>query len=175
MTGRSSHPCVIAILTALTRAREDIRGKFSGFLNVIILGVDLSSHRRLQRLLCNEWYITLLNTRVSRLMTANSCSLPIYSNETTHTCKNCSKPVNLTPNPKIIGTLVDETGSILPGRLIWTRRAWEMLFGRPIEELLKMSAQDLKALEVSVLFMRVTLIFGWSGQLGKLAILGVRE
>ena len=76
-------------------------------------------------------------------------------------------------NPRLVGTLIDETGSIAPGKLVWSPDAWEQLLGRTVEELVAASAQVLGYLEHRLLFLRVTLMFGWSEEVGKLAVLGV--
>ena len=72
-----------------------------------------------------------------------------------------------------VGTLIDETGCIVPGKLVWSNPAWEQLFGRAAEQFVEGSAQVLKALEQRLLFLRVNLLFGWSGEVGRLAISGV--
>jgi len=83
--------------------------------------------------------------------------------------------LTLSLNPKIIGTLLDETGSIAPGKLLWSERAWEQLFGRTVKEVTEMTNEEIRWLEQRILFMRLHLVFGWEESVGKLAILGVRQ
>ena len=73
-----------------------------------------------------------------------------------------------------VGTLIDETGSIACGKLVWYTEAWEQLLGHTAEELVLSSTQLLKYLEHRLLFLRVTLMFGWSEEVGKLAICQVK-
>lgn len=51
-------------------------------------------------------------------------------------------------------------------------RAWRGLFGRPAEELVRtgVDVEFLEEVENRMLFTRITLIFGWSSEIGKLAI-----
>lgn len=76
-------------------------------------------------------------------------------------------------NPKVIGTLVDETGCIEPGKLLWSPRAWEILFNRSVKQVTEMTLEEHKLFEQRVMFMRMHLVFGWETNVGKLAILGV--
>ncbi len=76
-------------------------------------------------------------------------------------------------NPKIIGLMVDETGSILPGKVLWSTKAWGQLFGRPVEKLVMSDIYTLKLMEQRLSFMRVHLMFGWADEVGTLAILSV--
>ncbi|KAK0659734.1 hypothetical protein QBC41DRAFT_384230 [Cercophora samala] len=86
---------------------------FTGKLNMLIMGVSIMEQCRKRQLCCFE-----------------CCNLPLYSNNATATCKNCLKTHQLSLNPKIIGPLTDETGSVAAGKLIWSDRAWtELLFG----------------------------------------------
>jgi hypothetical protein len=77
-------------------------------------------------------------------------------------------------NSKIIGTLLDETGSIAAGQLVWSERAWGQLLGRSAQELTEMSKEEVKLLEQRMLFLRMHLVFGWDESLERLAILGVK-
>lgn len=49
------------------------------------------------------------------------------------------------------------------------------MLGRSAEELIKASAGDLKWVEQRMLYVRITLRFWWSEEVGKLAILEVLE
>jgi hypothetical protein len=89
-------------------------------------------------------------------------------------CKNCDQEISLELNPNIMGTFIDETGSISPGKLLWSRQAWEELFGRRVEELVTMDRATMRYMEQRMVFLRITLVFGWAEQAGRLAILAVR-
>ena len=71
--------------------------------------------------------------------------------------------------------MIDEAGSIACGKLVWSTAAWERLLGRTPEELVKSSAQLLRYLEYRLVYLRVTLLFGWSEELGKLAVCQVMQ
>jgi hypothetical protein len=88
-------------------------------------------------------------------------------------CKSCDKEVELQLNPKIIGTLIDETGSISTGKAVWSEQAWEQLFGRRVEELVAENIPVMRLMEQRMLFLRVHMMFGWAEEVGKLAILAV--
>ena len=66
--------------------------------------------------------------------------------------------------------MVDETGSIGSGKLIFSPGAWEQLLGRTAEELAQADSHLLKSLENRILFLRLTLLFGWDQQVGRLCI-----
>ncbi|KAK4177849.1 hypothetical protein QBC36DRAFT_370512 [Triangularia setosa] len=86
---------------------------FTGKLNLLIAGVSIMEQCRKRQLCCFE-----------------CCNIPLYSHNATATCKNCLTPHELSLNPKIIGPLTDETGSVAQGKLVWSNRAWtELLFG----------------------------------------------
>jgi hypothetical protein len=99
--------------------------------------------------------------------------MPIYANEPTSKCQTCDKELNLRLNPKIIGPLVDETGNIASGKLLWSDKAWEDLFGRTASELVSERGQIISLLEQRMKYMRITMVFGWSEDVGKLAALAV--
>jgi hypothetical protein len=103
-----------------------------------------------------------------------SCGIPAYANELMVPCPNCSKPLTLLLNPKIIGTLLDETGGIAPGKLLWSDRAWEQLLGRTVAEVAKMTTDEARWLEQRMLFLRMHLVVGWEESVGRLAVLGMR-
>lgn len=76
--------------------------------------------------------------------------------------------------PHQVGTLIDETGTIACGKLIWSSTAWEQLLGRTAEELALQDTDVLKYMEHRLLFLRFSLLFGWSQEVGKLVICQVR-
>ena len=74
-----------------------------------------------------------------------------------------------------VGLLVDETGAITSGKLIWSDEAWEQLLGRNAEELAAATGnvQLLKYLENRLLFLKLAVMFGWSGEVGKIVVLRI--
>lgn len=74
-----------------------------------------------------------------------------------------------------VGLLVDETGAITSGKLIWSDEAWEQLLGRNAEELAAATGnvQLLKYLENRLLFLKLAVMFGWSEEVGKIVVLRV--
>ncbi len=90
--------------------------------------------------------------------------------------KHPSKQSSLTHSiEKQVGILIDETGAITSGKLVWSDEAWEQLLGRNAEGLAaaSSSAQLLRYLENRLLFLRLALLFGWSGDVGKIVVLRV--
>jgi hypothetical protein len=83
-------------------------------------------------------------------------------------------PIALFLNPKVIGSLLDETGCIVAGKLLWSERAWEQLLGRTVTELIEMTNDEIRWLEQRLSFLRMHLVFGWYESVGRLAVLGVR-
>ena len=82
-------------------------------------------------------------------------------------------------NPKVLGTVIDETGSIPSGKLILSADAWTDFLGRSEEQLSDLSLDGLKYLERRMSGLRVSLAFGWAGGEGskvaeRLCVLGVR-
>ena len=74
-----------------------------------------------------------------------------------------------------VGLLVDETGAITSGKLIWSDEAWEQLLGRNAEELAAATGnvQLLKYLENRLLFLKLAVMFGWSEEVGKIVVLRI--
>ena len=81
----------------------------------------------------------------------------------------------MSPNPRIIGTLADETGCIAAGKLVWSDHAWQVLFNRTPEEMTLMTAEEIRLFESRVMFMRLHLVFGWCQSVGRLAVMDVCE
>ncbi|KAK4168831.1 hypothetical protein QBC43DRAFT_356369 [Cladorrhinum sp. PSN259] len=94
--------------------RDDPDAIFAGKLNLVIVGVSITDYFNKKSLCCYE-----------------CCSLTVYANIPNAVCRNCQTAHHsLALNPRIIGPLVDETGCIAAGKLIWSDRAWtELLFG----------------------------------------------
>ncbi|MCJ1233509.1 hypothetical protein MMC14_001467 [Varicellaria rhodocarpa] len=121
--------------------------------------------------------ITRLHQR-NMLCCEECCGVPIFANSTTAQCKHCECQVPLRINPRLIGTLTDETGSIASGKLTWSPCAWEQLLGRTAEQLVCEKVDVLRYLEYRMLFLRIAMMFGWAGSEGlsggRLVVLGVR-
>jgi len=102
----------------------------------------------------------------------------------------------LTLNPRIIDSLADETGCIAPGKLIWSDKAWtELLFGTgsymedtsPVKMededgsidgcswrgLTALDSNGVRSVEEQLQYSRISLVFGWSSDAGRLCVLGV--
>lgn len=124
-------------------------------------------------------------------MMRSSCGRPIYSNtiinnttatsgsdptDTTktasRTCPNSSSipcPLPLRLNPRIIGTLIDETGSIDAGSVIWSDEAWcKLLHGYTAEKLVGARDEELRRVEEAMMWKRISILFGWSSSVGRL-------
>jgi len=74
-----------------------------------------------------------------------------------------------------IGLLIDETGAIASGKLIWSDDAWEQLLGRSAADLADATSntQLLKYLDNRLLFLKLAVMFGWSEEVGKIVVLRV--
>lgn len=113
------------------------------------------------------------------LLSGECCSLPIYANALTATCKGCEKSVSLRLSPRILGQVIDETAALAGGKMLFSDQAWHDLLGRGAEYLLKMGYEEMKYLSDRLLFCRVTVLFGWTGDEtvagGRVCVLGVRS
>ena len=157
------------------RVRINPHNSFTGHINVTILDMSLVKLHCQNMLMCNEWHSSPLCLSSPPTNTSfHSCGVPIYANKLEIPCKNCSKPLKLHLNPRIIGTLLDETGSIIPGKLLWSERAWKQLLGRTAKEVTELTNEEIRWLEQRMMFMRMHLVFGWEESVGRLAVLGMR-
>ena len=111
------------------------------------------------------------------LLCGECCNRVVYANSLITTCKNCEKTVALRLSPRILGQVVDETAAISSGKLLFSNEAWRDLLGRGAEDLLKMGYEEIKHLSDRLLFTRVTMLFGWTGDEskagGRICVLGV--
>ena len=110
--------------------------------------------------LITEVNITI-NFKRNMLMSTECCGIPIFANWVTAKCKQCEKQVPLGINPHILGPVIDETGQVSSGKLIFSNAAWEQLLGRTSGQLVSSTLEVLKALEHRLCFLRVSLGFGW--------------
>ncbi|OTA70175.1 hypothetical protein K449DRAFT_441590 [Hypoxylon sp. EC38] len=148
---------------------------FTGKLNVIIVDMKLMEHWRKGTLCCFE-----------------CCGIPLYANKPVATCKNCESRQDLALNPRIIGSIVDESGVIIGSKLVWCDDAWaQLLFGGTMgekqreddseinlieeswEDIIALGNDGLRDIEELLLYSRITLTFGWSSKLERLCVLGV--
>ncbi|KAI1200312.1 hypothetical protein F5X97DRAFT_340909 [Nemania serpens] len=152
---------------------QDPASNFTGKLSVVVYGMNLIDHWRKTTTFCTE-----------------CCGIPLYANKPMATCKNCDAQRDLSLNPRILGSFLDESGVIAGSRLIWNDQAWTQFLlgidtGKPtrawrqgatIEQSWKNIATFdtnlLRDLEAQLLYSRVTLTFGWSLELGRLCIIG---
>ncbi|KAK2003190.1 hypothetical protein LX36DRAFT_625427 [Colletotrichum falcatum] len=165
-------------------ARADPATEFTGKLNLTVLGISLLELRRRKMMFCTE-----------------CCGVPLYANQPSATCKNCMGQQDLVINARIMGTLADETGCIVQGKLVWSDQAWGELFfpavapnppgpmpekadaaktspaaifkAAPRRYLATMEISGLRTLEEQILYARLTLTFGWSPFVKRLCVLGV--
>lgn len=112
------------------------------------------------------------------LLSNECCNIPIYANALTVQCKGCDREVQLRLNPKILGQVIDETGTIAAGKMLLSDQAWRELLGRGPNDLLQLGYDEIKHLSDRLLFCRVSVIFGWTGDEskagGRICVLGFR-
>ena len=110
------------------------------------------------------------------LFSSECCNMAVYANATSATCKGCEKELMLRLNPRILGQVIDETAAISGGKLLLSDRAWENLLGRAVDDVLKMKYDEMKYLSDRLLYCRITVLFGWTGDEskagGRICVLG---
>lgn len=141
-------------------ARAAPNETFQGYLSVLITEVKLHECWKRQMLFSSE-----------------CCNIALYANATVAKCRGCDKNVNLRISPKIIAQVMDETAVVGPGKLLFSDRAWQDLLGRKPQDLIKLGYDEVKYLSDRLLFCRLTLLFGWTGDEskagGRICVLGV--
>ncbi|KAF7514881.1 hypothetical protein G7054_g14922 [Neopestalotiopsis clavispora] len=99
----------------------------------------------------------------------------------------------LTVNPRVLGSLIDESGTLTAAGLAWSNDAWTGLFFGNAQDsqlesddilstMFKPSWEDLSVLDIlslrevedQLLCSRVNVVFGWSSKLGRLCVLGLQ-
>ena len=152
--------CLFSIAELDEFARIAPNENFQGYLSLMIVEIKLLECWKRGMLLCND-----------------CCGIPAYANATTALCKECGSTMHLRLNPMILGQVVDETAVIAPGKLLLSDRAWADLLGRTPEDMLKLKYDDVKAISDRLLFCRIIVMFGWSGDEskagGRICVLGV--
>ena len=152
----------IGELDDFARAAPCRETTFQGYLSVMLTEIKLLEYFRRHMLLSGE-----------------CCNIPLYANALHAPCNGCNGDAALRLNPRVLGPVVDETAAIASGKLLFSDEAWRELFGRGAGELLCMGLDEMKDLSDRMLFCRVTLLFGWSGDEslagGRICVLGVRS
>lgn len=174
---------------------------FTGWISVVLMELSLVRIWRRNMLFCGEWFVIFFFPfrfcismdagfceRSSLIVTKRSCGIPLYSSTPNLGCPHCLKPVQLVMNPKIITTLIDETGMISGGKLVWSEKAWKELLRRDTQEVCEMGIEEVKMLECRMVGLRISLCFGWVGEDdgggggagaegvgGRLCVLGIRS
>ncbi|KAK7516418.1 hypothetical protein IWZ03DRAFT_400023 [Phyllosticta citriasiana] len=104
-------------------ARRHPHTTLTGYLSVLLAPLNLVSlHQRGQ----------LFSGQCAR------CNCVVYANTPDVVC-----PLN----PRILGAILDETGCVASGKLIWRDEAWTQLFGLCAGELARLDRETLRALE----------------------------
>ncbi|RMZ35067.1 hypothetical protein D0859_00805 [Hortaea werneckii] len=154
--------CLYTIAELDVFARVAPAETFQGYLSVLITEMKILEVWKRQMLFSGE-----------------CCSAPIYANAIAAQCNSCEEFVQLRLNPKVIGQVMDETACVGAGKLLFSDQAWQDLFGRRPEDLLRLSSEEMKFLSDRLLFCRITLLFGWTGDEsragGRICVLGVQS
>ena len=152
--------CLFMIAELDEFARAAPAETFQGYLSVIIMELKLLDCFKRGMLLSGE-----------------CCNMAAYANALTTTCKGCDKEITLRLSPRILGQVIDETASISSGKLLFSDRAWKDLLGRDAADLLKLGQEGMKYLSDRLLFCRISLMFGWTGDEtkagGRICVMGV--
>lgn len=150
----------IGDLDEVARAATD--ESFQGYLSVIVMESKLYDCWKRQMLFSGE-----------------CCTMPLYANDLTTKCRGCDRGISLNLNLRILGEVVDETGRVAAGKMLFSLLAWRDLLGRNPEDLLDMGIDEIKHLSDRLLFCRLTLVFGWTGDMtqagGRICVLRVRS
>lgn len=153
--------CLYTLAALDEFARAAPTESFQGYLSVVLAEPKLLECWRRRMLCCGE-----------------CCGMAAYANAVAAACRGCDGAVALRLNPRIVGQVVDETGAVGAGKLLLSDRAWRDLLGREVGEVLRMGFEEVKHLTDRLLFCRVTLLFGWTGDKtvagGRVCVLGVR-
>ncbi|KAK3672466.1 hypothetical protein LTR78_007773 [Recurvomyces mirabilis] len=153
--------CLYTIADLDEFARAAPKETFQGYLSVLITEVKLLECSKRHMLLCGE-----------------CCTIPFFANALVGRCKHCESDILLRLNPKLIAQVMDETGVAGTGKLLLSDMAWRELLGRTAEDLLRLGHGAMKDLADRLIFTRVTLLFGWTGDEtkagGRICVLGVR-
>ncbi|KAF8460287.1 hypothetical protein BDZ91DRAFT_851657 [Kalaharituber pfeilii] len=134
-------------------SRRPYTGSLVGFLSVVLTDVKFSET-------CD------FNEGCS-----SSESEKIFTNRGSVACTRCEKnDIAFRLNPRILGTITDETGCVNGSSLVVSDRAWHSLLGQDNEPIQRIDQKTLQDIEQRMHLTRVTLAFGWSPGLERLAI-----
>ncbi len=154
--------CLYTIAELDEFARAAPTETFQGYLSLLIMEIKLFDCFKRQMLLSGD-----------------CCNMPLHANAMSAKCKGCEKDTALRLSPRILGQVIDETGAISGGKLLFSDSAWKDLLGRGPEDLLKLGTEQMKYLSDRLLFCRITVMFGWAGDEtkagGRICVLGVRS
>ncbi|CAO2655143.1 Nn.00g102070.m01.CDS01 [Neocucurbitaria sp. VM-36] len=136
-------------------ARSNPTENLLGYLSVVMTQLDIVTPFKRNMLMSNE-----------------CCGIPVFANSVTATCKQCDKVVALRINPRILGPIIDETGQISTGKLIFSPSAWAQLLGRTADRLVATEVDTLRYLEQRLDFLRVTMgfVLCLEGGIGRLGV-----
>ena len=70
-----------------------------------------------------------------------------------------------------MGLTIDETGGIERGKLIWSDMAWKNFLGRTPDMLARANDGILRYLDSRLVFLKLTILFGWDPKVGRLLVL----
>ncbi|EPQ67309.1 Bgt-1786 [Blumeria graminis f. sp. tritici] len=129
----------------INRIRVDMRMTVTGLLSVTLMRMELQSLHLKNKLICGN------------------CS---YSNSMTASCNSCGKLIALEPNARIVGLMLDETGCIHGGSLLWSPQAWEALLGQPVSRVTGWNVEACRLFEQRMCFRRIGLCVVWLGLVG---------
>ncbi|KAI1122165.1 hypothetical protein F5Y10DRAFT_287479 [Nemania abortiva] len=162
------------VLYTLAELEDQVRNQnpataFTGKLSVIVAQIHLMDHWRKTTMYCTD-----------------CCGIPLYANKPTATCKHCDVQRDLSLNPRVVGSFLDESGMIAGNKLVWNDTAWtQFLFGAATKDFIPEAVEHswkaitefdtmlVRIIEAQLLYSRATLTFGWSIELRRLCILGV--
>ena len=153
--------CLYTIAELDEFARAAPTETFQGYLSVLVFESKLHDCWKRQALFSGE-----------------CCNMAIYANAGQYPCRGCERDVDLRLNPRAIGQIGDETAVIGSGKLLFCDRAWRELFGYMPKDLLSLDVEAIKYISDRLLFCRLNLMFGWTGDAtkagGRICVLGVR-
>ncbi|KAH9892363.1 hypothetical protein F4778DRAFT_772781 [Xylariomycetidae sp. FL2044] len=156
---------------------QEVSLDFTGKLNVIIVSTHMMEYRRKNAFCCVE-----------------CCGIPLCANKPLSVCRNCGAQRELSLNPRILGAMIDESGSMSSAKLVWNDDAWTQLLVGSFNDEINVGGDGevdlveqgwagitildnnaLRDIEEQLLYSRVILTFGWSSALDRLCILGVES
>ena len=163
----------------------DLRAIKSGPVRCLFTIAELDGFARAAPGETFQGYMSIMITEVKLLdcwkrhilLSGDCCNIALYANATMAKCRGCDADVLLRLNPRILRQVIDETAAISSGKLLFSDKAWRDLLGREPNELLKLGHEEMKYLSDRLLYCRVTLMFGWTGDErkagGRVCVLGV--